>query len=159
MRIFLATTLALTLAACGSGTDNTDSADDFAARLNGESAPAADGNRAVAKKAGSQAHLPQAAANGRDAIRTDVMYTNAAFGGGERGLQLANDGTFSLREEDGTTLSGSYEWLPDGRRLRLKGVESNPIVIVADGALYRVMNEDVPLDDVGPERMYALPAQ
>ena len=58
--------------------------------------------------------------------------------------------------KEGRTTTGNWEWLADGKRLRLTGVERQPIVLIADGALYRMQNEDVPFDDVTPDRTYRL---
>ena len=107
MRIILAATLALTLTACGGGDTDSESADDFAERLGGPAAPDAEAERAVSPVQGSQAHLPQAASDGRKAIRPDVVYTNTLEDGSQRGLSLSNDGSFTL-VEDGQTIGGNY---------------------------------------------------
>ena len=150
----LAIPATLLLAACNNsaGEGESESAQDFAARVNGQSAPAKDD---PAQRAMLDA-LPKAAANGRTAVTFATEYTSQPFGGGTSSLTINEDGSYRL-VENGQALEGRYEWLPDGRRLRLKGVETRPIVVIADGAMYRQLNEDVPLDDLAPERMYALP--
>lgn len=142
--------LPLALAACGDQPEG-ESADDFASRVNaGDAAatPQADGPR--------DPSMPRVAANGAQALSAKAAYTQpAAEGETPNSLAIRQDGTFTL-VEDGRTLEGGWEWLPDGKRLRLKGVVHQPIVLVADGALYRMQNENVPFDDVTPDRMYTL---
>ena len=47
-------------------------------------------------------------------------------------FDIRPDGTFVL-VENGRPVTGRYEWLPDGRRLRLGGVVNQPLVLVGDG--------------------------
>lgn len=132
--------ICLALLACGER-QPAESSDEFAARLKG-----------TAIKPVNKAELPTVAENGKTAIQTSVPYSQKAPDGSVSGLQFKTDGTFQLNE-DGKTISGTYTWLPDGKRLRLNGVEKRPIVLIANGALYRMTNEDVPLDDITPDRM------
>ena len=146
----------LALAACGSN-EQGESADDFAARLDGASAAEAGAaNDGAGQPVNPQlANLPKVAANGQQAVRFDSDYVNTAADGSTSGLSIYQNGTFRL-VENGQLTEGRYEWLPDGKRLRLNGVGFRPIVLVADGALYRMTNENVPLNDVTPDRMYSL---
>ncbi|MXP26299.1 hypothetical protein GRI39_09650 [Altererythrobacter indicus] len=154
-RAVLGAVLAMMLAGCGAR-DEGESANDFAARIKGESAASA--NASNQKKNAAVANLPQAAADGKKAVKFAEQYVPAGSDAkSQNGLTIRPDGTFALAE-NGKKVSGKYQWLPDGKRLRLIGVESRPIVLVANGALYRMTNENVPLDDVTPDRMYQLPA-
>ena len=140
----------LALSACGSEPAESESADDFAARVGGagEAGPTpADGPR--------DPSLPRVAADGRQALNQAAAYTQENPDGTSDSLAVRQDGTFTLVEE-GRTTTGNWEWLADGKRLRLTGVERQPIVLIADGALYRMQNEDVPFDDVTPDRTYRL---
>jgi hypothetical protein len=146
--------LAALLSACGGSNEpGGESADDFASRING-SAPTAAG--AQQTNAAPRPDLPQPAANGREGLAAGAAYVQASADGTvTHGLTIQPDGSFELIE-NGQKTNGTYEWLPDGRRLRLNGVETRPIVLVADGALYRLTNENVPLDDLTSDRMYTL---
>lgn len=132
--------LCLALVACGKR-EPAESPEDFAARLKG-----------TAIQPSNPANLSAVAENGKAAIKTSQTYSQKGPDGTVNGLQFKTDGTFMLHE-DGKTVQGTYEWLPDGKRLRLKGVEKRPIVLIANGALYRMTNEQVPLDDLTPDRM------
>ena len=155
MRRTFATLAALALAACGEPTEG-ENADDFAARVDA-------GGTAAAAPKGAQPDgprdrsLPRVAADGRTALRPAASYTQPNADGSADSLAIRQDGTYTLIE-DGRTTNGAWEWLADGRRLRLEGLVQQPIVLVADGALYRMQNEDVPFDDVTPDRAYRLAA-
>lgn len=136
------------LAACGEP-QHSESSDDFAARING--GDAGPGGAGKAPAAGG----PAVAANGREALALTSDYSRTNEDGTTNSLRLLDNGTYVLVEK-GVEYQGSYEWLPDGKRIRLNGASSLPIVVVANGALYRVANENVPLDDLVPDRMYAL---
>lgn len=134
-----------TLAACGlqQGTDN---ADDYASRVNGGGIAATPG------AAQPDASMPQVASNGKAALKTGATYSQKG-GSADKAIQIDPDGTYKL-VEDGQASEGKWEWLPDGKRLRLIGVVHQPIVLVANGAIYRMQNENVPFDDVTIDRMY-----
>lgn len=141
----LAASLALPLAACGSRNQG-DNAQSYANKIGGPASPAATTPAAA---------LPQAAPNGKKAVSYASPYSQVdPETGVKRGLTINQDGTFEL-VENGQTTRGTYTWLPDGKRLRLNGVTERPIVLVANGALYRLTNENVPLDDLTPDRMYS----
>src|SRR5690606_2553673 len=131
------------LAACSRG-DEGESAEDYAARMAGAQQPGVSGR---------DLNLPKTAENGRTALSYAEAYVQTAADGTKQGLTLNRNGTFVLLE-NGQTVSGRYGWLADGKRLRLLGVANRPIVMVADGAIYRMTNEHVPLDDTAPERMF-----
>jgi hypothetical protein len=150
--VCLAAPLALALSACGE-TQESESAEDFASRINGGPSESGD-DMATPVRETAFPELPKPAADGRSAIQSEV-YTNVAADGTRAGLAFNADGTFEL-SENGNTVKGRYEWLSDGKRLRLLGVEHRPIVLVADGAIYRMTNEDVPYEDVTPDRMFSL---
>jgi|GEM_PF-5045278 len=142
--------LPLLLAACGSN-DDGESADDFAGRLGGGSAA----NSGVGQPVNpALADLPQPAPDGKEAVSYETSYVQQAPGGGQDGLTINEDGTFRL-VEGGKITEGTWDWLPDGKRLRLNEVDYRPIVLIADGAIYRLTNENVPLNDLTPDRMYA----
>lgn len=137
--------LALALAACGSR-DGED-ADDYASQLNGEWKTTQD-NAAIAR-------LPKAAPDGRKAIRYTAPYRGTGQDGRTSAVQFFSNGMFRL-QENGRTIDGRYEWLPDGKRLRLQGVTFRPIVLVAqNGAMYRMTNENVPITDLTPDRLFS----
>lgn len=152
---------ALALAACNNSSDKGENADDFAARVNGSGGSADAVPQASAPDAAQEATLaalPRAAESGRSAADFGAQFTNMGADGSESALTINRDGTFELTE-NGRTVSGDYEWLADGQRIRLRGVEFRPIVVVAaDGSLYRLSNEDVPIDDISPDRHYTVPA-
>lgn len=154
-RAVLGAALAVMLAGCGAR-DEGESAADFAARVKGDATTSAPASGQAPKNA-AVANLPQAATDGKKAVKFAQQYVPAGSDAkSQNGLTIRPDGTFELAE-NGRTVSGKYQWLPDGKRLRLNGVENRPIVLVANGALYRMTNENVPLDDVTPDRMYQLP--
>lgn len=144
----------LALAACGEQPKG-ESAEDFAARVNGGDAAAGQTTRGGPQPDGPRdPSLPRVAADGRKALQ-DAAYVRPNADGTADSLSIADDGTFTLTE-GGRTQTGTWEWLPDGKRLRLDGVVRQPIVLVANGALYRMQNENVPFDDVTPDRTYRL---
>jgi len=135
---------ALSLLTACSRDDRGESAEGYAARM---------GEAQQAGVSGRDLNLPKVAEDGRKTLSYAHAYVQSAADGTKQGLTINHDGSFVLME-NGRTVSGRYEWLTDGKRLRLLGVESRPIVMVADGAIYRMTNEDVPLDDTAPERMF-----
>ncbi|RIV75749.1 hypothetical protein [Pelagerythrobacter aerophilus] len=145
----------LALAACGEQPKG-ENAEDFAARVNGGGATAEQTARGRPQPDGPRdPSLPRVAADGSKALQQTAAYTRPNPDGTADSLLIANDGNFTL-VEGGRTQTGTWEWLPDGKRLRLQGVVRQPIVLVADGALYRMQNENVPFDDVTPDRTYRL---
>ena len=139
--------IAILLSACGSK-GNGESASDYANKIGNAGASPAASSAAAAK-------LPKPAADGKKAVAFTTPYTQVdASTGVRRGLTINPDGTFEL-VDNGQTTRGTYQWLPDGKRLRLNGVSDRPIVLIANGAIYRLTNENVPLDDLTPDRMYA----
>lgn len=141
----------LALAACGEPSEG-ESADDFAARVNAGNATAPQDAQPDGPRDPS---LPRVAADGRTALQQAATYTQPNEDGSADSLAIRQDGTFTL-VEDGRTTTGEWQWLADGKRVRLEGLIQQPIVLVADGALYRMQNEDVPFDDVTPDRAYRL---
>ncbi len=145
----------LALAACGDQPKG-ENAEDFAARVNDGGATAEQTTRGRPQPDGPRdPSLPRVAADGRQALQQATAYTRPNPDGTADSLSIGNDGTFTL-VEGGRTQTGTWEWLPDGKRLRLQGVVRQPVVLVADGALYRMQNENVPFDDVTPDRTYRL---
>ncbi|WP_338447064.1 hypothetical protein V5F89_04555 [Pelagerythrobacter marensis] len=144
----------LALAACGERPEG-ESAEDFAARVNGGATPAAASGPRDAKQPDGprDPSLPRVAADGRKALDQGNAYWRSNPDGTRDSLAIGKDGTFTM-VQDGQTQTGKWEWLPDGKRLRLLGVTHQPIVLIADGALYRMQNENVPFDDVTPDRVY-----
>jgi hypothetical protein len=148
-KLSLALSVALLLPSCGSR-DPDQSADAYASRVGG---PAAGSPGAATAKTG--AALPQPAPNGRQAVTFAAPYSQVdPYSGAKNGLTINRDGTFELIE-NGQATRGTYTWLRDGKRLRLNGVATRPIVLIANGAIYRLTNENVPLDDLTPDRMYS----
>ncbi len=143
--VFLLIAAAALLAGCNKS-EESESADDFASRIEGGQ-PQASGP--------TRADMPRVAANGKQALKTNAAYTQRGADGKPNSLAINPDGTYALTE-NGRTQRGKWAWLPDGKRLRLEGVTYGPVVLVADGAVYRMQNEDVPFDDVTPDRMYSL---
>lgn len=144
----------LALAACGEQPEG-ESADDFAARVNAGGDAGAPAARGAQPDGPRDPSLPRVAADGRQALDQAAAYTQPNADGTADSLSVRQDGTFTL-VEDGRTTEGTWQWLPDGKRLRLEGVVQQPVVLVADGALYRMQNERVPFDDVTPDRTYRL---
>ena len=139
--------IAILLSGCGSK-GNGESAADYANKIGNADATPAASSAAAAK-------LPKPTADGKKAIAFTTPYTQVdSSTGARRGLTINPDGTFEL-VENGQAVHGTYQWLPDGKRLRLNGVAERPIVLIANGAIYRLTNENVPLDDLTPDRMYA----
>ncbi len=141
--------IALLLTACGDQPQG-ETSDDFASRV-GTGAPAP-----AATVSGAPAAGPALPAHARSALKTGTAYVRSGGEADANSLDIRPDGTFVL-VENGRPVTGRYEWLPDGRRLRLGGVVNQPLVLVGDGALYRMQNENVPFDDVSPDRTYLLP--
>ncbi|RXZ64515.1 hypothetical protein [Pelagerythrobacter rhizovicinus] len=144
----------LALAACGEQPKG-ENAEDFAARVNGGDAATEQATGRRQPDGPRDPSLPRVAANGREALQQAAAYTRPNPDGTADSLSIGNDGTFTL-VEGGRTQTGTWEWLADGKRLRLEGIVRQPIVLVADGALYRMQNENVPFDDVTPDRTYRL---
>lgn len=140
--------IAILLSGCGSK-GNGESASDYANKIGNAGATTSAASSTAATK------LPEPASDGKKAVAFTTPYTQVDPSNGvRRGLTINPDGTFEL-VENGQTTRGTYQWLPDGKRLRLNGVSDRPIVLIANGAIYRLTNENVPLDDLTPDRMYA----
>ncbi|MCT2559970.1 copper resistance protein NlpE [Tsuneonella sp. YG55] len=123
----LAAPLALALAACG------------------DTAPA---DTADTDTAGVDVNLPQVDPRfpsvAPDA-RTSVNYAGTyaqPVGGGERAITLRTDGTYVMRDPDGTETSGTYNWYDDNSRILIKAGGENQVYAIADGALYRMPDEN-----------------
>ncbi|MGN3974918.1 hypothetical protein [Tsuneonella sp. SYSU-LHT278] len=125
----LAAPLALSLASCG------------------DTAPA---ERADADSAGVDVDLPQVDPRfpsvAPDA-RTSVNYAGTyaqPVADGQRSISLNTDGTYVLREPGGAETTGTYNWYADNSRILMKVDGRNEVYAIADGALYRMPDENAP---------------
>lgn len=125
--ISFAAPLALALAACG------------------DTAPA---DTADADTAGVDVNLPQVeprfpsvAPNARTSVNYAGTYAQP-IGNGERSITLRTDGTYVLRDPNGSETSGTYNWYADNSRILIKSNGENQVYAIADGALYRMPDEN-----------------
>ena len=50
---------------------------------------------------------------------------------------------------------GTYSWYKDGSRILIKDGDTNNVYGVADGAVYKMNDENAPATDISPDRMYS----
>ena len=104
-----------------------------------------------------EGEMPQPTENALETIDYSGTYVFTGLDGSESTLTLdAEDGTYSYEGAGGTSESGEYETL-DGSRIFIEEIGGrNAWFSVADGALYRLPNEDTAYDDVDPGSIWIL---
>jgi hypothetical protein len=123
----LAAPLALALAACGD-TAPADSADTETAGVD-------------VKLPQVEPRFPSVAPDARTSVNYAGTYAQPV-GDGERAITLRTDGTYVMRGPDGVETSGTYNWYDDNSRILIKVDGKNQVYAIADGALYRMPDEN-----------------
>jgi uncharacterized lipoprotein NlpE involved in copper resistance len=125
----IAAPLALALAACGDRTPADD---------------------APNETAGVDVNLPQVdtrfpsvAPNARTSVNYAGTYAQP-IGAGQRSITLRTDDTYVMRDENGVETTGTYNWYADNSRILIKRDGRNEVYAIADGALYRMPDEQAP---------------
>ena len=89
---------------------------------------------------------PEAPLNARGTIDYQGSYSQRGSDGAGRTITLgANDG-YTIRNADGTETSGTFNWYSDNSRILIQEDGENQVYAVADGYLYRLSDENAPLN-------------
>ena len=149
MTLTTAAPLAFVLAACSSqepaGVATTDAMGTTAAvDTNGTTGMAA-----------TPAPMPSVATNARTSVKYAGTYEQTGPDGRKSSLTLNDDDTYSMTGPDGVQKQGTYSWYKDGSRILIKDGDTNNVYGVADGAVYKMNDENAPATDISPERMYS----
>lgn len=79
--------------------------------------------------------------------RTSVNYAGTyaqPVGAGERSITLRTDDTYVMRDENGVESTGAYSWYDDNSRILIRRGGQTEVYAIADGALYRMPDEQAP---------------
>lgn len=132
MRFALAATiaapLALALAACGDRTADEPAADTAGVDVN---LPQVD------------PRFPSVAPDARTSVNYAGTYAQPV-GAGERSITLRTDDTYVMRDENGVESTGTFNWYDDNSRVLIRRDGKNEVYAIADGALYRMPDEQAP---------------
>ena len=99
-------------------------------------------------------NLPQVPAN---SLTTIKYYGNYSQDGedGKSTLRLNEDDTYEYTAPDGTVTSGKYKRMDDNNRILIEDFDGKAGVFsIADGAIYRLENEDSMPSEITVEGMY-----
>lgn len=131
-RILLASLapIALGLAACGGNDTAEPTVDDTAATTPADTAVA----------------YPEAPLDARGSVDYAGTYTQKAADGTTRSIVLGPDDGYTITNADGSTSTGTFNWYSDNSRILIKEGGTNEVYAVADGYLYRLADENAPLN-------------
>ena len=125
--------LALSLAACGS-----NEPDDRVVDTGTETA-------------GVDVNLPQqpveyptVATNARTSVDYAGTYNQRGTDGRNSSITLNEDDTYTMTNADGVQTSGTYNWYDDNSRILIRENGQNQVYAIADGAIYRMADENAP---------------
>lgn len=85
---------------------------------------------------------PEVPVNARETVDYAGSYGQPQAGGGTRTITLREDDTYTIREPSGTETEGTFNWYADNSRILIRRDGENEIYAVADGALYRLPDEN-----------------
>lgn len=92
----------------------------------------------------TQPDYPLVPADARSTVDYQGTYSQRTADGRERTIMLGEGDTFTMRDEDGVESSGTYNWYSDNSRILIKRNGENEVYAIADGALYRLADENAP---------------
>lgn len=126
---------ALALAACGDN-DNVDERIVDTAQT--------DPNAVDVNLPATQPDYPLVPADARSTVDYAGTYSQRLPDGRERTITLGADDRYTIRDETGVETSGTYNWYSDNSRILIKRNGENEVYAIADGALYRLADENAP---------------
>ena len=147
MRLALVTAvapMALALSACGDDTEVDDRIVDTAET---------DPNAVEVNLPDGQLDYPTVPANARTSVDYAGTYSQSLPGGRTRSITLADGDRYTMRDENGVEISGTYNWYSDNSRILIKRDGRNEVYAIADGALYRLADENAPTTGKMTEEM------
>lgn len=85
---------------------------------------------------------PEVPVNARTSVDYAGSYAQTQRDGRTQTITLRDDDTYTLRDADGTETTGTYNWYSDNSRILIRRNGQNEVYAVADGALYRLPDEN-----------------
>lgn len=127
--------LALALGACGDANEPDDRIVDTAET---------DPNAVDVNLPKVPVEYPEVALNARSTVDYQGEYSQRLPGGQSRTLTLRDDDVWVFRDESGRESTGTFNWYSDNSRILIPRDGENEVYAVADGALYRLPDENAP---------------
>ena len=129
-RLSIAAPLALALAACGGGEADDRVVDDGTTACVEVDVPEVD------------VEYPQVPVDSRGTVNYQRTYTNTDATGGTSSITLGADDSYTMVAADGTETTGTFNWYSDNSRILIREGGESQVYAVADGALYRLADEN-----------------
>ena len=130
-KIYLAALAPLAIALAGCGGDAAE--------------PTVD-DTTTATQADATVAYPEAPLDARGMLDYQGTYSMNAADGTTRSITLGPDDTYTIANADGTNSTGTFNWYSDNSRILIKENGENQVYAVADGYLYRLADENAPLN-------------
>ncbi|WBY17238.1 hypothetical protein PF049_03500 [Erythrobacteraceae bacterium WH01K] len=129
-RLGLAAPLALALAACGGAETDERVVDDGTTAGVDVDVPEVD------------VEYPEVPVDARGTVDYQRTYTNAGSAGGASSITLGANDSYTMVGADGTETTGTFNWYSDNSRILIRENGESQVYAVADGALYRLADEN-----------------
>ena len=130
--------LALALAACGGDADTAEADGTLADTTTND----------TTMMAPADGDYPQVPVDARANVNYQRTYTNTAADGTTSTIALGADDSYTMTAADGTQSTGTFNWYSDNSRILIRENGETQVYGVADGALYRLSDENA--DPNGP---------
>lgn len=126
--------MALALSACG-GNDAAAPADtDTTTQPTATTTTAAAGD------------FPVVPLDARSSVKYAGTYALTGADGTQTTVTLGDGDSYTIRNADGTETTGTFNWYSDNSRILIGSGAEKQVYAIADGALYRLADENVALD-------------
>jgi hypothetical protein len=102
----------------------------------------------------SPAALPTVAANARTSLKYAGAYSQVGADGKVTTLKLNADDTYEWTDAAGKATKGTFSWYKDGSRILLDQAGGKAVYALADGAVYKLVDKDAPVDALTAEQMW-----
>ena len=132
LALSIAATAALALAACSPEANDPDE------RI----VDTPDPNAVDVNLPATQPDYPLVPADARSTVDYTGDYTQTTADGRQRTITLGENDTYTMRDEEGAETSGTFNWYADNRRILIRRDGENEVYAVAEGALYRLPDEN-----------------
>ena len=113
----------------------------------GSEADVPESDTAAEAPAAAEADTPAVPADPRATVDFAGTYEKLGEDGRKVSLTLNDDDTYSMVDGDKVETTGTYNWYSDNRRILIKEGEETMVYAVGDGALYKLDNADVVIED------------